>query len=245
MQEYLFIKIVVIALIAWGVYALKLRAYKRRMSLRSASNFAEEKAALAACEVREQASSKTIEKTKATGRASIPWGTIVFVVVIWIVSHYSFNTQMMLLPFIGIALLVMMGLFLARASVYHSKPTQKDLADKRKAFVGIWVVIFGVVGMIHGGYYLRRRIQKTMRPLISAIDSYHAKTGHYPSHPTDIPDYIEAMPKCPGRGLLRDVFYLRKQPYNLVEDGYIMTCNTFLFMKYTYDSERKSWHEWD
>ncbi|MCK4935462.1 MAG: hypothetical protein KAR84_01300 [Elusimicrobiales bacterium] len=245
------LKTIVYAFLAWGAYALMIRSYKWIMSLCPDSGSPEERAAPVICKVEEQVGSKTMETTEVASRVSIPWGAIIFVIAFWILSHLSFNIQMMLYPFIGIALLFTVGRFFVMATGYHSKPTPKGLADKRKAFVWMLAVILGAAGMVHGGYYLRHKIQKTMQPLISAIDSYHAKTGYYPSHPSAlVPDYIAAVPKCPGRRrrLLYFLKRLNDTPFPgpaVGEDGYIMTCKTFMFMKYTYDSEKKSWNEWD
>ena len=129
------LKTIVYAFLAWGAYALMIRSYKWIMSLCPVSGSPEERAAPVVCKVEEQVGSKTMETTEVASRVSIPRGAIIFVIAFWIMSHLSFNIQMMLSPFIGIALLVTVGRFFVRATAYYLKPTPKGFTDKRKALI--------------------------------------------------------------------------------------------------------------
>lgn len=176
-------------------------------------------------------------ETAAAGRFPVPWGAIVFAAVFWVAGHRTSANPMVFIPLIGIALLVVLARVSIVTAKYRAKPTPIGMADRRRALIWILAVIIGAAGAAHGRYCLLRDIEKTMQPLIYAMDSFHSKTGNYPADYDElVTGYIAAIPRCPDRCTSKQLFIMP------LDDGYTIGCLTNTFMQYTYDSEKKRWY---
>jgi len=130
------------------------------------------------------------------------------------------------------------------------EPGSKGMGCVTQLLILLAAAALGVVWIMLHTAAKTRATEQAMGPLIRAAESFHEKTGKYPEGLQElIPAYLAEHPKCPDG---KNAQYIKKFPLDtphpgpaVGQDGFIVTCYTFMFTKHTYDSEKHAWFNWD
>lgn len=110
-------------------------------------------------------------------------------------------------------------------------------------------VVLCFVALQSGFTYLHQQVEHEAAPMIAAVEDFQRAHGRYPKDLSELPPSVwTAHPKAApndrhwqGAGGA-DCWYWgpdeRRKDYGI-------TCVTFVFLKHTYDPERRSWYSWD
>ncbi|MBI3300039.1 MAG: hypothetical protein HYZ75_17880 [Elusimicrobia bacterium] len=182
----------------------------------------------------------------------IPLRSLLLTLAVCILSHLSFSAQALSLFVLVIAVPVMAMLLLIYGIHLLRKTTPERILKFKTTVIQALLVAVSLAGTLHGQRHLYRKVETTMQPLIDAAEAFHAKTGKYPDDSDRlVPQHLAEIPACPVNGRLPH--YMKKQPNSFIpfpgpavgDDGFIVTCYTMMFWKYTYDSQTHKWFGWD
>ncbi|MCY1023883.1 hypothetical protein [Pyxidicoccus sp. MSG2] len=118
-----------------------------------------------------------------------------------------------------------------------------------RAALDFAVVVLCFAGLQGGFAYRHRQVEHEAAPVIAAVEDFQRAHGHYPKELSELPPSVwTALPNAAPNDLrwqgaggapcwYREPDERRK--------AYGITCVTFVFLKHTYDSERRRWYSWD
>ncbi|MCP3140351.1 hypothetical protein [Pyxidicoccus xibeiensis] len=106
-----------------------------------------------------------------------------------------------------------------------------------------------VVGLRQGFAYRHRVVELEATPVIAALEDFQQTRGRYPEQLSELPPSVWAqLPAAnPAYGRWQgagDVSCYYRAPDTRRKD-YGITCVTLMFLKHSYDRERRRWYTWD
>lgn len=124
--------------------------------------------------------------------------------------------------------------------VWLFKRQQQYLDGMKSGALRFCAMVLLVGGSVHGCQFVHTQVKDNFAPMIRKIEKYRFEHGHYPAEP------IMVDGKWPSCGVL---WGIPPAPYyfmsNQEDDWFAITCMTFGFNHFTYDSRHQGWFSWD